>query len=102
MKLAPLHFGLLWLAANAYWPTALYGQSLEGNWESEGYGYYFSIVGSKLEAYEVTAISCIFGFSGIRQTESAADDSETFKVVEEPDTFAIRTDTDQFIMAESG
>ncbi len=66
MNLTSLHFTLLWFVFNACWPTAFYRQSLDGKWESEGYGYYFSIVGSKLEAYELTTISCVFGFSGIR------------------------------------
>ncbi len=64
-------------------------ESLDEKWESEGYGYNFSIVGSKLEAYELTTISCIFGFSGVRLAESAADGSATFKVIEEPITIEI-------------
>ena len=91
MKLAYLNFGVLSFVASTCWATEFYGQSLDGNWESEGYGYYFSIVGTELEAYEVTAISCIFGFGGIRQAESATDGNVTFKMIDEPVTFTIGT-----------
>ena len=94
MKLVYLNFGVLSFVASTCWATEFYGQSLDGNWESEGYGYYFSIVGTELEAYEVTAISCIFGFGGIRQNESATHGNVTFKMIDQPVTFTIGTTTE--------
>lgn len=43
------------------------GQSLDGTWRSDGYGWVFDIRGDSLRAREVTAVSCIASFRAHRE-----------------------------------
>ena len=49
-------------------PRAGSAQSLEGIWQTEGYGYVFEVKGNRLQAYEVTAKTCVPGFTATRDS----------------------------------
>lgn len=46
--------------------SPLQAQGLDGLWVSHGYGYLFRIAGPRMEALEVTAVSCLPGFTATR------------------------------------
>lgn len=92
MKLSLLRRVLMLALATAGWPLGLWGQSLDGAWGSVGYGFYFSIAGSKLEAYEVTAISCLSSFTATRSGEASEKEGVVFTMVDEPETFVLRAE----------
>jgi hypothetical protein len=66
-------------------------QSLDGAWRSEGYGLYFDVSGSTLNAYELTAVSCLPSFTAERTSGSATSDT-TFRVVGQAGTYTLRAD----------
>ena len=64
-------------------------ESLDGRWQSEGYGLYFDVSGSRLDAYEMTAISCLRSFTA-EHTSDAPSGDVVFKVVGQSATYAVR------------
>ena len=59
-----------------------YAGSLDGVWQSEGYGYVFEIQGTRLKAFEVTSATCIPGFTARLEKTTAPDREATFKTSE--------------------
>ena len=53
--------------------------SLEGVWRSQGYGYVMEIKGPTLRAFEVTATTCVPGFTARRDDTAIAGREATFK-----------------------
>ena len=64
-------------------------QNLDGAWRSEGYGYVFEIQGNIMQAFEVTATTCVPGFSARRDPTRVADREATFG--NEDDVYFVRT-----------
>ena len=65
-------------------------QSLDGVWRSQGYGYVFQIKGRVLQAFEVTATSCLPGFTAKSDKSSVPGREVTFRTGD-GDTYFIRT-----------
>ena len=57
----------------------LAAQSLDGVWQSQGYGYIFEIQGPVLKAFEVTTTTCIPGFTAKRSNDITPGREATFK-----------------------
>ena len=57
-------WSLILLAASLVTAAPVLAQSLDGLWQSQGYGYVFKIRGSHLKAFEVTSKTCVLGFTG--------------------------------------
>lgn len=55
------------------------GQSLDGVWQTEGYGQVFEIKGPRLEVFEVTTRTCLPGFTAKRENSAVADREATFR-----------------------
>src|SRR5215831_3691736 len=53
-------------------------KTLDGFWLSDGYGYLFKIEGVKLDAYELTTVSCILKFSATHKSSSGGDTGIVF------------------------
>lgn len=50
-------------------------QSLDGVWQSQGYGYVFEFLGSHVKAFEVTSTTCVTGFTArLQPNPTAAED----------------------------
>ncbi len=62
--------------------TLATGQSLDGAWRSEGYGYAFDIRGGEWQAFEITSASCVAGFTATRSGGAMPDREATFKMKE--------------------
>lgn len=58
------------------------GQSLDGVWRSEGYGYAFDIRGEEWKAFEITSTTCVAGFTATRSGGSMPDREATFNMKE--------------------
>ncbi len=56
--------------------------SLDGVWRTQGYGYVLRVRGASLEAFEVTATSCVAGFTAERDTSVVSGREATFKTAE--------------------
>lgn len=54
--------------------------STDGVWKTEGYGYVFEIHGASLKAFEVTATTCVPGFTATRDTSIVPGRETTFKI----------------------
>ena len=67
------------------------GGSLDGIWQSQGYGYVFEIQGPRLKAFEVTSTTCVPGLTGRLQKAVTPGREATFKTSER-DLLFIRTD----------
>jgi hypothetical protein len=77
---------LLWLALlNAQ----LQAQNLDGNWLTDGYGYFIQIDGPTLTAREITSVSCFFSFTANRQTETPAGSLAAFKQTQRAATMVV-------------
>jgi Peptidase family S41/Tricorn protease C1 domain len=63
-------------------------ESLDGFWESEGFGYVFAISGRSLKAFEVTATTCVASFTAQRLPNSQPGRAATFRSKE--DVFFVR------------
>jgi hypothetical protein len=61
--------------------------SLEGVWRSQGYGYVFEIKGLTVKAFEVTATTCVPGFTARRDATAVAGREATFKTQEGQEFF---------------
>jgi hypothetical protein len=59
-------------------PGTAPGQSLDGYWRSQGYGFVFEINGPDLKAYEVTTSTCLPSFTARRDSAAVADREATF------------------------
>jgi hypothetical protein len=58
-------------------------QSLDGVWQTKGYGYVFEVKGNRLQAFEVTAKTCVPGFTATRDsTATTAGREVTFKTAD--------------------
>jgi hypothetical protein len=66
----------------------LAAQSLDGNWLSEGYGYFIEIAGSTLKGTEISSVSCIPSFTGTRQAGPSGT-SAVFKMTNGPGTMLV-------------
>jgi hypothetical protein len=55
------------------------GQSFDGVWQSQGYGYVFSVQGPVLKAFEVTSTTCVAGFTARRQMVVTPGQKAAFK-----------------------
>jgi len=53
-------------------------QSVDGVWKSRGYGDIFEIQGTTVKTYEVTATTCVAGFTAQRDSVAAAGREATF------------------------
>lgn len=62
--------------------TLAAGQSLDGAWRSEGYGYAFNIRGGEWQAFEITSATCVPGFTATRSGGAMPDREATFKMKE--------------------
>jgi hypothetical protein len=65
-------------------------QSLDGVWRSQGYGYVIEIHGPVLKSFEVTAQTCVPGFTAKRDTSVVAGREATFKTTD-GDVLFVRT-----------
>ena len=63
---------------------------LNGVWRSQGYAYVFEIRGPDLKAFEVTATTCVLGFTAQLQRVAGPGREATFKSKDEG-VFFIRT-----------
>jgi hypothetical protein len=54
-------------------------QSLDGVWQSEGYGNVYEIRGKTLNAYDVTTRTCVHNFTATRVMEENPGRDDTFK-----------------------
>jgi hypothetical protein len=68
-------------------------QSLDGVWQSHGYGYIYEIHGATLKALEVTTGTCVPGFTANRLTIALAGREATFKA-KDGDVFFISPGSD--------
>jgi hypothetical protein len=55
------------------------GQSLDGAWRSEGYGYTFSVRDGEWTAFEITSATCMLGFTATRSAGAMSDREASFK-----------------------
>ena len=62
--------------------TLATGQSLDGAWRSEGYGYAFNVRGAEWQAFEITSTTCVAGFTATRSEGTMPDREATFKTTE--------------------
>ncbi len=62
---------------------------MDGVWRTEGYGYVFKVQGNSLKAFEVTATTCVPGFTAERETGVVSGREATFRTTE-GDVFFIR------------
>lgn len=62
--------------------TLATGQSFDGAWRSEGYGYAFNIRGGEWQAFEITSTTCVPGFTATRSGGAMPDREATFKMKE--------------------
>src|SRR4051794_8786807 len=53
-------------------------QSLDGVWRSQGYGYVYDVRGDSWKAYEVTATTCLPGFTAMQSGGAAVDRDASF------------------------
>jgi hypothetical protein len=53
-------------------------QSLDGVWRTQGYGYVYDVRGDTWKTYEITATTCLPGFTATRSGGAAADRDATF------------------------
>ena len=71
-------------------PAATLGaQSLDGVWRTQGYGNVIQIQGQSLEAWEVTATTCVKSFSATRDSAATPGRMATFRG--NGDVFFVRT-----------
>ena len=75
-----LSFCAFWLAAVSRGSSR---PSLNGVWQSQGYGYVFEINEPVLKAFELTRTTCILGFTARLQSTSGAGREATFKSKDE-------------------
>lgn len=68
------------------------GQSLDGVWRSEGYGYAFNVRGGEWTAFEITSTTCVSGVTATRSGGAMADREASFK----------RTDGVSFFLRRGG
>jgi hypothetical protein len=65
-------------------------QSMEGVWRTQGYGYVFQIHEASLNAFEVTATTCVPGFAAALDTGVVSGREATFKT-SDGNVFFVRT-----------
>ena len=65
-------------------------QSLDGVWQSQGYGYVFEIQGPVLKAFEVTTTTCVLGFTAQRLSRAISEREATFKT-KDKEVYCVRT-----------
>jgi hypothetical protein len=60
--------------------TPAAGQTLDGVWRSEGYGYAFNVRGGEWHAFEITSTTCVPGFAATRSADTTPDREGTFQI----------------------
>ncbi len=72
----------LWmlLAGALFAVSSSQAPSLDGVWRSQGYGNVFEINGANLRAFEVTATTCVPGFTAVRDDSTMAGREATFRI----------------------
>src|SRR5215471_12506536 len=78
------------LASFLVLPNTLAGQSMDGVWRSEGYGYVFEIKGANWKAFEMTTTTCVPGFTAAQLQTTVEGRESTFKE-KDGDVFFVRT-----------
>jgi hypothetical protein len=78
---------VIWLAFAISFPCI--SQNLDGVWGSDGYGYVFDVHGTVMQAFEVTAATCVPGFSARRDSTPVTGREATFR--DSNDVYFIRT-----------
>src|ERR1700727_314707 len=68
------------------------GQSLDGAWRSEGYGYAFNVRDGEWTAFEITSATCVSGVTATRSGGAMPDREASFK----------RTDGLSFLLRPGG
>ena len=68
------------LAGLSVAPAFAASPSLEGVWQSQGYGNVYQICGAKLSGFEVTAETCVRGFTAKRLTVEIPGREASFKI----------------------
>ena len=73
--IGPMRISIL-LAASLVPAAPASPESLDGVWQSQGYGYVFEVTGSHLKAFEVTSTTCVAGFTArLQPITTAGEDS---------------------------
>lgn len=85
----PTHLGVF-LTGTLVLASSTAAQSLDGVWRSQGYGYVIEIHGPVLKSFEVTAQTCVPGFTAKRDTSVVAGREATFKTTD-GDVLFVRT-----------
>ena len=70
-------------------PNILAAQSMDGVWRSEGYGYVFETTSPIWQAFEITASTCVPGFSATQLQTTMEGRESTFKK-KDGDVFFVR------------
>ncbi len=66
------------LGATLLSATPAIGQSLDGVWRSEGYGYAFKVQDGKWTAFEITSATCVSGVTATRTGGARSDREASF------------------------
>jgi hypothetical protein len=69
--IGPMRISIL-LALSLLPAAPALSESLDGVWRSQGYGYVFEILGSRLKAFDVTSTTCVAGFAARLQPVATA------------------------------
>ncbi len=85
-----VHVRVSILAASLVLGATGCASSLDGVWQSQGYGYIFEIQGPRLKSFEVTSTTCVAGFTARLQKVITPGREATFKT-NEKDFFFIRS-----------
>jgi hypothetical protein len=89
LMFAPTRLGMF-LTGALLLASSTASQSLDGVWRSQGYGYLIEIRGPVVKAFEVTAQTCVPGFTAKRDTSVVPGREAAFKTVD-GDVFFVRT-----------
>lgn len=55
-------------------------QTLDGIWKSEGYGLLLEIKGNRIDAFEITSLSCLASWTAVRENSQTAGTEPTERV----------------------
>src|SRR5512146_1783430 len=75
-------FTMSWLLLTAVFGPAAFPQasSMDGVWRTQGYGDVLQIEAASLRAFEVTATTCVPGFTATRATADVPGREATFSI----------------------
>src|SRR5262245_46987501 len=71
---------LILLAASLVTTAGALARSLDGPWQSQGYGYVVEVRGPDLKEFEVTSTTCVLGFTARLHPTTIAGDPGTAAV----------------------